>query len=253
MSGWGVVQGVCYRCYRHTGFVSTQDDDDPLSRIRPDSSSDIDPLEAVACIADAEDPFKTDWPGRDKNDWWVKASVDAVRDHDRHGPVDGIGIMRTNMKGRVTRYGSDCSGAESPFVALVRLQLYLLHAMHWVWRLGHVFGSEASGTSGTTGRVFMRLNYKPDHCFEDMCRRTDRGFCSWSQAEEAIEEVDFYVAGFVCKDLSLNNRTGRKPLDVVAFSAFWFALSLLVLIPVTHLIACVLHTKHDVLLCSACR
>ena len=117
------------------------------------------------------------------------------------------------------RYGGDCSGAESFLVGLQSVRDYFKRGGEILCRLLHAFSSEAPGAEGDPARAFQTLNCRPSTSYIDVCARTDTGLDFYSNEQVPIEEVDYYGAGFICKDISRMNTRHPKSLDIVMTSS----------------------------------
>ena len=119
----------------------------------------------------------------------------------------------------VDRYGGDCSGAESFLFGLQSVRDYFKRGGEILCRLLHAFSSEAPGAEGDPARAFQTLNCRPSTSYIDVCARTDTGLDFYSNEQVPIEEVDYYGAGFICKDISRMNTRHPKSLDIVMTSS----------------------------------
>jgi hypothetical protein len=122
---------------------------------------------------------------------------------------------------RTLGYGSDCSGADAPRVALWNLAA----AVYWVARdLGadrcqiqvrYDFASEDPSNQGDSKRMFLTQNTPPLILF-DGCDRDAIGVGHDCRENRFVKQpaVFSYVAGTVCVDRSSEN-CNKKPIDVI--------------------------------------
>ena len=125
--------------------------------------------------------------------WWLRACIQAMS------------MQRCDNFNRITtrldklRFGSDCSGADSAFVA----------AQQWANSPRNIMMSEAPDAHAEV--LFGLLNHPPQHYFKDVTCRGFSGPCfTFEQYARAPFDLDFYSAGTVCKDFSNANHLNPK-------------------------------------------
>lgn len=127
---------------------------------------------------------------------WAWEMVARLRSELREAVEGGLGSLPL-------RLGTDCSGAEAPVFAFRQLQTHIEALLRVHLSLEHEFSCDVNQSS----RRFISQNCQPRHMFPDLRSRGATSFCLLAQRVVPMpKDLDFYIAGFPCKDFSMLNR-----------------------------------------------
>jgi hypothetical protein len=123
--------------------------------------------------------------------WWLRASISSMS-------KKRCDYFNRNSKSKL-RFGSDCSGSDSAFMA----------ATQWVTDPINEMMSEAPDAYAPV--LFGMLNHAPKVFFRDVMNRCFSGPCFINgECTRAPSNLDMYGAGTVCKDFSSANQLNPK-------------------------------------------
>jgi site-specific DNA-cytosine methylase len=124
----------------------------------------------------------------------------------------GLGPILQERNGRPYRVGTMCSGTESPICALEALSSSLQQRGMPPISIDHVFSAE----NELFKQGFIEVNYHPKIMFRDvrefLPEDATKAITAYGAEEDIPGNLDFLVAGFVCKNISTMNNH-KKSLD----------------------------------------
>ena len=167
--------------------------DEPLQAAEAEGTSCVSPSQAVA-----EPPTLPHWSPPHAVAAFESVMTPAMK-------------VRLRAKPVCWRFGGDCSGAEAPVHAF-RAVRGVLSTFDIDFCIDHRFSSEDPRPAGDAARAFLLLNSQPAILFDGVGRVDGKGFCRINRQSMIQGAVDFYAAGWVCKDRSRVN-CHRKAVD----------------------------------------